>query len=59
MTNNHVKMSLMGSYKINDIKVDIFFSPKVIEAFATKDEINQVNNMKHIKKLVLMNWKVI
>ncbi len=46
MTNNHVKMSLMSSYKINDVKVDIFFSPKVIEAFATKDEINQVNNIE-------------
>ncbi len=53
MTNNHVKMSLLGSYKINDIKVDIFFSPKVIEAFATKDEINQVNNIEAYKEIDL------
>ena len=46
MTSNHVKTSLMGNYKINDIEVDIYFSPRVIEAYASNDEINLINNLK-------------
>ena len=46
MTSNHVKTSLMGNYKINDIEVDIYFSPRVIEAYASSDEINLINNLK-------------
>ena len=46
MTSNHVKTSLMGNYKINDIEVDIYFSPRVIEAYASNYEINLINNLK-------------
>ena len=46
MTSNHVKTSLMSNYKINDIEVDIYFSPRVIEAYASNDEINLINNLK-------------
>ena len=46
MTSNHVKTSLMGNYKINDVKVDIYFSPEVIEAYASNDEINLINSLK-------------
>ena len=47
MTSNHVKTSLLGNYKINDVKVDIYFSPEVIEAYASNDEINLVNSLKN------------
>ena len=46
MTSNHVKTSLMGNYKINGVKVDIYFSPEVIEAYASNDEINLINSLK-------------
>ena len=46
MTSNHVKTSLLGTYKINDVEVDIYFSPKVIEAYASNDEINLINSLK-------------
>ena len=46
MTSNHVKTSLLGNYKINDVEVDIYFSPEVIEAYASNDEINLINNLK-------------
>ena len=36
----------MGNYKINDSEVDIYFSPRVIEAYASNDEINLINNLK-------------
>ena len=41
----------MGNYKINDINVDILFRPKVIETFATKDEIDQVNNIDAFQEI--------
>ena len=46
MTSNHVKTSLLGNYKINGVKVDIYFSPEVIEAYASNDEINLINSLK-------------
>ena len=39
MTNNHVTTYLMGNYKINQVMVEIYFAPKVIEVYASKDEI--------------------
>ena len=46
MTSNHVNTSLMGNHKINKVKVEIYFAPKVIEAFASSDEIIIINNLK-------------
>ena len=46
MTSNHVNTSLLGNYKINDIEVDIYFSPEVIEAYASDDEISFINSLK-------------
>ena len=46
MTSNHVNTSLVGNYKINDVKVDIYFSPEVIEAFASNNEISIINKLK-------------
>ena len=46
MTSNHVNTSLMGNHKINKVKVEIYFAPKVIEAFASSDEIITINNLK-------------
>ena len=50
MTNNHVNKSLMGTYKIRDMIVDIYFSPKVIETFASDEEIYKLNNIKDFQK---------
>ena len=50
MTNNHVKKSLMGTYKIRDMIVDIYFSPKVIETYASDEEIYKLNNIKDFQK---------
>ena len=46
MTSNQVNTSLVGNYKINYVKVDIYFSPEVIEAFASNDEISFINKLK-------------
>ena len=46
MTSNHVNTSLMGNHKINKVKEEIYFAPKVIEAFASSDEIIIINNLK-------------
>ena len=46
MTSNHVNTSLMGNHKINKVKVEIYFAPKVIEAFASSHEIITINNLK-------------
>ena len=46
MTNNHVKTTLMGNYKIKKVKVEIYFVPEVIEAYASNDEIVVINNLK-------------
>ena len=46
MTSNHVNTSLVGNYKINYVKVDIYFSPEVIEAFASNNEISIINKLK-------------
>ena len=46
MTNNHVKTSLMGNHKINKVRVEIYFAPEVIEAYASSDEISLINNLK-------------
>ena len=46
MTSNHVNTSLMGNHKINKVRVEIYFAPKVIEAFASSDEIIIINNLK-------------
>ena len=45
MTNNHVNKS-PGTYKIKDMIVDIYFSPKVIETYASDEEIHKLNNIK-------------
>ena len=50
MTNNHVNKSLLGTYKIRDMIVDIYFSPKVIETFASDEEIYKLNNIKDFQK---------
>ena len=50
MTNNHVNKSLMGTYKIKDMIVDIYFSPKVIETYASDEEIFKLNNIKDFQK---------
>ena len=50
MTNNHVNKSLMGTYKIRDMIVDIYFSPKVIETYASDEEIHKLNNIKDFQK---------
>ena len=50
MTNNHVNKSLMGTYKIRDMIVDIYFSPKVIESYASDEEIDKLNNIKDFQK---------
>ena len=47
MTSNHVNKSLLGNYKINDVDVDIYFMPRVIEAFASKQEVQIVNKVKY------------
>ena len=46
MTSNHVNKSLLGNYKINDVDVDIYFMPRVIEAFASQQEVQIVNKVK-------------
>ena len=46
MTNNHVTTSLMGNHKINKVKVEIYFAPEVIEAYAANDEICRINSLK-------------
>ena len=46
MTNNHVTTSLMGNHKINKVKVEIYFAPEVIEAYASNDEICRINSLK-------------
>ena len=46
MTSNHVNTSLVGNYKINDVEVDIYFTPRVIEAYASNDEISLINKLK-------------
>ena len=53
MTNNHVNKPLMGTYKIRDMIVDIYFSPKVIETYASEEEIFKLNNIRIFKKLIL------
>ena len=50
MTNNHVNKPLMGTYKIRDMIVDIYFSPKVIETYASEEEIFKLNNIKDFQK---------
>ena len=47
MTSNHVNKSLLGNYKINDVDVDIYFMPRVIEAFASQQEVQIVNKVKY------------
>ncbi len=46
MTSNHVNTSLVGNYKINEVDIDIYFIPRVIEAFASNDEISLINKLK-------------
>ena len=46
MTSNHVNTSLVGNYKINDVEVDIYFTPRVIEAYASNEEIYLINKLK-------------
>ena len=46
MTNDHVTTSLMGNHKINKVKVEIYFAPEVIEAYASNDEICRINSLK-------------
>jgi len=46
MTSNYVNTSLLGNYKINDVEVEINFTPRVIEVLASNDEINVINNLK-------------
>ena len=59
MTNNHVNKSLMGTYKIRDMIVDIYFSPKVIETYASEEEIfkNHISeyDIKHATELINKN----
>ena len=50
MTSNHVNKSLLGNYKINDVDVDIYFMPRVIEAFASQQEVQIVNKVKYGEK---------
>ena len=50
MTSNHVNKSLLGNYKINDVDVDIYFMPRVIEAFASKQEVQIVNKVNYGEK---------
>ena len=46
MTGNHVKTTLMGKHKINKVSVEIYFTPEVIEAYASGDDISVINNLK-------------
>jgi hypothetical protein len=46
MTSNHVNTFLVGNYKINDVDVDIYFTPRVIEAYASNEEISLINKLK-------------
>ena len=55
MTNNHVNKPLMGTYKIRDMIVDIYFSPKVIETYASEEEIFKLNNIKDFQKADFKN----
>ena len=55
MTNNHVNKSLMGTYKIRDMIVDIYFSPKVIETYASDEEIHKLCNIKDFQKADFKN----
>ena len=55
MTNNHVNKSLLGTYKIRDMIVDIYFSPKVIETYASDEEIYKLNNIKDFQKADFKN----
>ena len=50
MTSNHVNKSLLGNYKINDFDVDIYFMPRVIEAFASQQEVQIINKVKYGEK---------
>ena len=50
MTSNHVNKSLLGNYKINDVDVDIYFMPRVIEVFASKQEVQIVNKVNYGEK---------
>ena len=51
MTNNHVKKPLMGTYKIKDMIVDIYFSPKVIETYASEEEIFKLCHYRNLQPL--------
>ena len=55
MTKNHVNKSLLGTYKIRDMIVDIYFSPKVIETYASDEEIHKLNNIKDFQKTDFKN----
>ena len=44
----------MGTYKIKDMIVDIYFSPKVIETYAS-DEESKLNNIKDFQKADFKN----
>ena len=50
MTSNHVNTALLANYKINDVEVEIYFTPRVIEVLASNDEISVINNLKIDKK---------
>ena len=43
----------MGNYKINDINVEILYSTRVIEEFATKDEVKIINKISINEKIDL------
>lgn len=36
----------MGKHKINKVSVEIYFAPKVIESYASRDDITLINNLK-------------
>ena len=55
MTNNHVNKSLMGTYKIKDMIVDIYFSPKVIETYLLRKAYQKKNyQINFFKKHILL-----
>ncbi len=49
MKNFHVISYVLGDYLINDIKVEVYFAPAVVESFYSKEEIGELVQRKKDK----------
>ena len=49
MNNFYVISYVLGDYLINDIKVEVYFAPAVVESFYSKEEIGELIQRKKDK----------